>query len=248
MILEPARADEPARAISCTRLRELCHDNGALFILDEMITGFRWHHGGAQQVYGIEPDLSCFGKAMANGFSVSALAGKREFMRLGGLEHTDRPRVFLLSTTHGAETHALAAADRDHARSTETSRSSSISTRSGRSCATGSRRRCRRHGLGRLRQGDRAALLPAYATLDADGSPSQAFRTLFLQETIRRGVLAPSLVVSYTHSEADIARTVEAIDGALGVYARALEDGVEFHLHGRASQVVYTRYNAPGYP
>ena len=75
-----------------------------------MITGFRWHNGGAQKVYGIVPDLSAFGKALANGFSVSALAGRREFMRLGGLDHHDRARVFLLSTTHGAETHALAAA------------------------------------------------------------------------------------------------------------------------------------------
>ena len=75
-----------------------------------MITGFRWHNGGAQKLYDIVPDLSTFGKAFANGFSVSALAGRREFMRLGGLDHHDRPRVFLLSTTHGAETHALAAA------------------------------------------------------------------------------------------------------------------------------------------
>ena len=66
--------------------------------------------GGAQNIYDIDPDLSCWGKALANGFSVSALAGKREFMRLGGLDHYDKPRVFLLSTTHGAETHALAAA------------------------------------------------------------------------------------------------------------------------------------------
>ena len=55
------------------------------------------------------PHLSTFGKAMGNGFAISALAGKREIMRLGGLDH-DQPRVFLLSTTHGAETHALAAA------------------------------------------------------------------------------------------------------------------------------------------
>src|SRR5262249_58188060 len=89
--------------------KRLCHEKGALFILDEMITGFRWHNGGGQKVYNIVPDLACFGKALANGFSVSALAGKREFMRLGGLDH-DRERVFLLSTTHGAETHALAAA------------------------------------------------------------------------------------------------------------------------------------------
>ena len=81
----------------------------------------------------------------------------------------------------------------------------------------------------------------AYACRDRDGTPSQIFRTLFLQETIRRGVLAPSLVVSYSHSDADIDKTVEAIDGALGVYRRALEDGPEVYLVGRPVQPVFRR-------
>jgi glutamate-1-semialdehyde 2,1-aminomutase len=85
----------------------------------------------------------------------------------------------------------------------------------------------------------------AYATLDPDGAPSQGFRTLFLQETIRRGLLAPSLVVSYAHADSDVERTVEAVSGALEVYARALEDGFERHLVGRPSQVVYRRFNSP---
>ena len=84
-----------------------------------------------------------------------------------------------------------------------------------------------------------------YATLDQEGHASQSFRTLFLQETIRRGVLMPSLVTSYTHADADIDRTVDAIDGALAVYARALSDGVERHLVGPPSQIVYRRYNQP---
>ena len=76
-----------------------------------MITGFRWHLNAARRRSTAScPDLTTFGKAMGNGFSSSALAGRREVMRLGGLEHPDQPRVFLLSTTHGAETHALAAA------------------------------------------------------------------------------------------------------------------------------------------
>ena len=81
----------------------------------------------------------------------------------------------------------------------------------------------------------------SYATLDQDGRPSQALRTLFLQETIRRGVLMPSLVVSYSHGDDDIDLTVEAIDGALAVYRRALDDGVERYLVGRPSQTVYRR-------
>ena len=108
-ILEPAKADDPKEGY-LQDLQRLCHAEGALLILDEMITGFRWHKNGAQKCYGVVPDLSTFGKALANGFSVSALAGKPEIMRLGEIEHKDRPRVFLLSTTHGAETHALAAA------------------------------------------------------------------------------------------------------------------------------------------
>ena len=91
------------------RVKDLCEQKGALLVFDEMITGFRWHLGGAQKFHEVTPHLSTFGKALGNGFAISALAGKREIMRLGGLDH-DQPRVFLLSTTHGAETHALAAA------------------------------------------------------------------------------------------------------------------------------------------
>ena len=80
-----------------------------------------------------------------------------------------------------------------------------------------------------------------YSTLDADMQPSQSFRTLLLQETIRRGVLMPSLVVSYSHNDAAIDRTVEAIDGALDVYAKALVDGPERFLVGPPSRHVFDR-------
>jgi glutamate-1-semialdehyde 2,1-aminomutase len=85
----------------------------------------------------------------------------------------------------------------------------------------------------------------AFGTLDPDGKPSQAYRSLFLQEIIRRGVIAPSLTVSYAHSDEDIDKTIEAIDGALEVYACALADGAEKYLVGRPSQVVQRRYNQP---
>ncbi len=107
VLLEPARLEEPAEQF-LSRLKELCNRNGALLVFDEMVTGFRWHRSGAQHVYGVTPDLSTFGKGLANGFALSALAGRREVMELGGYDH-DRERVFLMSTTHGAETHAMAA-------------------------------------------------------------------------------------------------------------------------------------------
>lgn len=247
IILEPAKADEPQNDF-LREARRIAHENGALFILDEMITGFRWHLRGAQKLYDVEPDLSCFGKALGNGFAISALAGKAEYMQLGGLIQTEHPRVFLLSTTHGAETHAMAAA----IATMTIYRDEPVIERlyeQGSKLAAGVNAAIAAHGLQKhVRLFGRPCCL-AYGTLDEAGQPSQAFRTLFLQETIRRGVLMPSLVVSYTHSDTDIARTVDAIDGALGIYVRALNDGVGSYLTGRPSQVVYRRFNeAPTYP
>lgn len=108
VLMEAARTEEPQQHF-LHDVQRLCRERGALLIFDETITGFRWHNNGAQHVYDVVPDLSIFGKAMANGFSLSALVGRRQVMELGGIKH-DKPRVFLLSTTHGAESHSLAAA------------------------------------------------------------------------------------------------------------------------------------------
>jgi glutamate-1-semialdehyde 2,1-aminomutase len=82
-----------------------------------------------------------------------------------------------------------------------------------------------------------------YATRDNRGKPSQAFRTLFLQETIKRGILATSFVVSYSHDDADIDRTIEAVHEALKIYRRALEEGIEKYLVGRPVKPVFRQFN-----
>ncbi len=241
VILEPARTDEPQDGF-LHKLRAICHAQGALFILDEMITGFRWHSGGAQKHYDIQPDLSSFGKALANGFSVSAVAGRREFMRLGGLDHVDRPRVFLLSTTHGAETHSLAAAIATM-RIYQNEPVIEHLTRQGERLREQAEAVIRHHRLEDYVSIIGRASCLLYGTRDVDGNASQAMRTLLLQETIRRGVLMPSLVVSYAHTDEDISRTIEAFDGALGVYRQALDGGVERFLVGRPSEPVMRNYN-----
>ena len=218
---------------------ELCHDHGALFVLDELITGFRWDVGGAQAAYGIEPDLSAFGKGMANGFPLAALAGRRAIMELGGLR-TDRERVFLLSTTHGGETTSLAAGLATIKAYEELDVIAQL-RRTGEALREGITDAARRLGVDPFFQvlGHPANLI--YATRDRDGNPSPPFRTLFLQETIDRGLLMPSLVVNYSHGELEVAQTIAAITGALEVYARALEDGVDRHLRGRSVKPVFRR-------
>jgi glutamate-1-semialdehyde 2,1-aminomutase len=107
VILEPATEVAPENNF-LQKLKKLCRQNGAVLIFDEVISGFRWHVKGAGYVYKVTPDLATFGKAVANGFSVSALVGKKKIMKLGGM-FGQHERVFLLSSTHGAENHALAA-------------------------------------------------------------------------------------------------------------------------------------------
>jgi glutamate-1-semialdehyde 2,1-aminomutase len=239
VVMEAARTEEPAAGY-LEGVKQLTHAQGALLIFDEMITGFRWHLQGAQHVYRVTPDLCAFGKGLGNGFSVSALAGRRELMKRGGWGH-DEERVFLLSTTHGAETHALAASlatmryYREHP---------VIETlyRQGARLRRGVDAAIEANGLG-----DFVGLLSRdcnliFFTRDAERKPSQPFRTLFLQELAKRGILAPSFVVSYSHSDEDIDATIAATTEALAIYRRALDEGVDRFLEGPAVKPVSRRF------
>ena len=232
---------EPPKADFLHKVKELCHANGALLIFDEIITGFRWHLGSAQKYHGIVPDLSTFGKAMGNGFSISALVGKREIMELGGLQH-DKEKVFLLSTTFGAETHSLAAALATM-KIYETEPVIEHLYCQGERLTKCINQLVQEHHLegyfGVL--GKPCNLL--YFTRDQDHQPSQPMRTLFLQEILKRGIIAPSLVVSYSHTDEDIDRTIDAINEALYVYRKALDEGYEKYLVGQSVKPAVRKYN-----
>ncbi|CAM3639601.1 glutamate-1-semialdehyde 2,1-aminomutase [Isoptericola cucumis] len=223
LILEQATATaEPAPGF-LEGLRELADRDGFVLVFDEMITGMRWAAGGAQSVYGVVPDLSTWGKALGNGFSVSALAGRADLMEVGGL-NTDDPRAFLLSTTHGAETTGLAAylavadayAERDVV---------GIMEAQGQRLRAGVEQAAAEAGLSdHVTVMGRSSCL-VFGTRDTERNPSQAFRTLFLQELLSRGVLAQSFVISAAHTDADVDATVEAVRGALVVYGQAVDAG-----------------------
>lgn len=223
LILEQATATvEPAPGF-LEGLRALADTHGFVLVFDEMITGMRWALGGAQAVYGVTPDLSTWGKALANGFSISALAGRRELMDLGGL-NTDASRPFLLSTTHGAETTGLAAylaatdayAERDVV---------GIMERQGEALRSGLNAAIAEAGLAEAVTIMGRGSCLVFGTRDHEGNPSQAMRTLFIQELLDRGVLAQSLVISAAHTDDDLALTIDAARGALAVYARAVDAG-----------------------
>ena len=240
LILEPEKYDPPLDGY-LHKLRDLCDRHGTVLIFDEMITGFRWHLGGAQAFYDVVPDLSAWGKALANGFSVSALAGRREIMEIGGLLH-DKERVFLLSGTHAAETHGLAAA---LATMKVYREKPVIETlwKQGQRLAAGLESAIADQDLEEHIQLFGRPCCLVYGTKDAEGKPSQPFRTLFLQEIMKRGVIAPSLIISYSHDDEAVDRTVEAFHGAFGVYRKALEEGIDEYLESRPVQPVWRTFN-----
>jgi glutamate-1-semialdehyde 2,1-aminomutase len=240
LILEAATQTEPAPGY-LAGLRDLAHRYGALLIFDEMITGFRWSDAGAQGLYGVTPDLSTFGKALGNGFAISALAGRRDIMELGGLRGS-RERVFLLSTTHGAETHSLAAAMavmETYVEEGITARLHALGDR----LAAGVRAAASGMGVGDhvLVRGRASNLV--FATLDEELKPSQPYRTLFLRQLIAGGVIGPSFVVSSAMTEEDIDRTIEVVSQACVVYRKALDAGdPTAYLGGRPVKPVFRRF------
>jgi glutamate-1-semialdehyde 2,1-aminomutase len=240
LILEAATQHDPPSGY-LAGLRDLAGRHGCLLVFDEMITGFRWSEAGAQGVYGVVPDLSTFGKALGNGFAVSALAGRRELMERGGLHHS-ADRVFLLSTTHGAETHSLAAAMavmETYAQEGVTARLHAL----GRRLAAGVRDAAAGMDVAdHVVVRGRASNL-VFATLDENGQPSQEYRTLFLRQLIAGGVLGPSFVVSSALTEDDVDRTVDVVAQACAVYRKALDvQDPSAWMGGRPIKPVFRRF------
>jgi glutamate-1-semialdehyde 2,1-aminomutase len=223
LILEAATATaEPAPGF-LDGVRALCDKHGVVLIFDEIITGMRWSVGGAQQIYGVRPDLSTWGKALGNGFAISALAGRRELMELGGL-NTDASRPFLLSTTFGPETTGLAAylAVRQAYRERDIV---GVMEKQGMLLADAINAAADDADLAEYVSVVGRPSCMVFVTRDAEGRRSQEYRTLLLQELLRRGVLAQSFVISAAHTDHDLDTTVDAMVEALAIYRQAIDAG-----------------------
>ena len=233
VILEPVGVVEPAGTF-LQDVATLTRANGAVLIYDEVVTSFRVALGGAQEHYGVTPDLACVGKAMANGFPVSAVVGRRDLMQVFD-------EIFF-SFTFGGEVLSLAAAK---ATITKLRQGEVIPHlwKQGRKLQDGYNALAA--GLG-LAARTRCIGLPPRTVLtftDARGQDSLAMKSLFQQEVVQRGILnAGGFNLCYRHDDTDVARTLEACRAALGVLAEALTaDDVEGRLRGPVIQPVFRR-------
>jgi glutamate-1-semialdehyde 2,1-aminomutase len=223
-------------------VQRVCRANDALFILDEMITGFRWDLRGAAHYFGVEPDLSTFGKGMANGFSVAALVGRREVMEVGAIDRPGVERTFLLSTTHGGEMSGLAAFV-ETVRVYREQRVCEHLWHYGEELRAGLLGLASEYGIGDHFSLEGPAISMNLVTVDKAGEPSLELRTLFAQEMIRHGVMMPWIAVSLAHGDVELDQTLGAARRAFAVYASALADGAERHLKGPAMKPVFRKYN-----
>ncbi|MBC7428143.1 MAG: glutamate-1-semialdehyde 2,1-aminomutase [Bacteriovorax sp.] len=241
IILEPAATEEPKNNF-LQDVKKLCEKNGTVFILDEMISGFRWHLQGAHTYYNVQPDLVTFGKAMANGYSVAALAGKKEIMDLGGIKTLGQERVFLMSSTHGAEMSSLGAFvasiniyERDNVISHLWSY--------GKKLKDGMNSISNEFGISQFLGFDGVDCSPGYFAKDKNAQVSLELRTLFSQEMIKNGVMIPWVALSTAHTSTELDMTLEAAKKAMKVYAMALEDGASKYLVGPAIKPVFRKVN-----
>lgn len=220
---------------------ELCHAQGALFIADEMVTGFKTDFPGSITKFGLVPDMATWGKGIANGFSFCALTGTKEIMEIGGITRTGEEKVFLISTTHGGETHTMAAA----MATIEVFKSQNVIQHNhalGRKLGDMCEQLAKEAGLSEYIEVVKADWMPFFVFKDAAKVFCQGYRTLFMQEMIRRGVLFQgAFVPCFSHTDDDVYYFAKAFSESLEVYKNALEKGYEQFLIGEPAKAVFRK-------
>lgn len=202
------------------KLRDFCTKFGIVLIFDEVITGFRYSMGGAQDLFGVTPDLACFGKAMANGMPISAIVGKRDIMKL-----MEPPNNIFYSGTMFGETLSIAAAiacikklERDNVLAHIWSKGDLLG---------------RQIGLFLYENGlnDEISIggLPPRKVItfrDTERATANQIRTMFMSRMAQNGVLIiNSNNLSFAHKDPEMHRIVTAYRSTLSAIADALERG-----------------------
>lgn len=216
IILEPMNVHFPTDGY-LDAVRAAATRTGSVLVFDETITGFRHGLGGAQELFGVTPDLTTLGKGIANGYPLSVVCGRRDIM-------LEMEEVFF-SFTMGGETLSLAAALATLKKLLAEPVIDTIRAR-GERLADGLRKRLDQHKVG-----DFLAFSghPSWSFLtfsDGPGATSWEIKTLWLQEMFDRGILSLGTHnLSYAHSNDDIDRLLQVYDEVLPFIASAVRNG-----------------------
>jgi glutamate-1-semialdehyde aminotransferase len=233
VILEPFVFEAPANGF-LQELKDLCAANGTLLIFDEMWTGFRIAVGGAQEYFGVTPDLACYSKAFANGMPISLLTGRRDVMKLFQEE------VFFF-TTFGGEALSLAAAVATIREMIEKDVPAYLAAK-GKKLKDGYNALAVELGIDgytRCTGYDCRSLV----SFDASAGNPLEVKSYVQQELIKRGILwAGFHNMSYSHTDEDVTYTLKAYREVLGLLKEAVEAGdVAARLKGKPVEAVFRK-------
>lgn len=232
VILEPMVFEFPKDGFLLD-LRRLCKTRGVILIFDEMWTGFRWDVGGAQAYFGVDADLVCYSKAIANGMPLSVLAGRKDIMKL--LEKD----VFFY-TTFGGEVLSLAAAKVAIQHTHELAVPRFLATQ-GQKLRDGYNMLAAELGMDYT--GCVGMDVRTMVTFDAKAGNVLEMKSLLQQEMIKRGVLWSGFHnISYSHSNADISHVLSAYADSLTVLRKAVaENSIRHYLKGEPVEPVFRK-------
>jgi glutamate-1-semialdehyde 2,1-aminomutase len=233
VILEPFVFEAP-RENFLQELQILCQANGTLLIFDEMWTGFRIAIGGAQEYFGVTPDLACYSKAFANGMPISLLTGRREIMQLF------KEEVFFF-TTFGGEALSLAAAVATINEMIEKNVPAYLAEK-GRRLKEGYNALAKELGIDgytRCTGYDCRGLI----SFDASAGQPLELKSYVQQELIKRGILWSGFHnMSFSHTDADVEYTLKAYREVLGLLKDAVAAGdVAARLKGKPVEAVFRK-------
>jgi glutamate-1-semialdehyde aminotransferase len=213
VIMEPMNVTEPTKNF-LNEVKELAHKHGALFIMDEVITGFRYALGGAQEYFDVTPDLASFGKGMGNGYPIAAVVGKAEIM-------TVMNDIFF-STTFGGETLSLAAS-KAVIKKLKTEPVIENIKEKGTQVLNETNRLIKKNNLEEVLG---ISGHPSWSLLSFKDHPNNTMweiKTLFLQEMYKRGILSiGSHNMSYAHSKEDLQHLFKSYDEIFGMINEGL--------------------------
>ncbi len=221
---------------------ELAHKHGTLWIMDEMITGYKTDYPGSMKRYNLVPDIATWGKGIANGFSFCCMTGKKEVLELGGIRKSGNEKLFLVSTTHGGETCSIAAAI---ATMDEFEKQDVVghNQKLGQLFIDGSKDIIARNGLQNNIRNMQFNWHASLGYFDHEGNNSFGLRTLFHQEMIKRGVLFQGVFCPhFSHTEEEVNYVLQAMDESCVIFKKGLEDGYERYLVGEPIKPVFRKY------
>lgn len=242
VILEPIKNDKPENDF-LAKLRSLTKQHGVVLIFDEMIAGMRFGEKGAHDLYGVYPDLACFGKAISNGFSFSVLAGQRDIMMLGGIQH-DKKRVFLLSQTHSSEVVGLAACRATLDEYLKRNVKKHI-LHIGKKLKDGFNNIVKESGIEKHLHILGFSQNPQIICTDSHGKYWPELHTLFHQLMIEKGILIPWISITDSHTDLELNLTLEAIASVADELILHAEspDAVRRKLVGPSVKPVFRAFN-----